>query len=98
MKEVICFPEESLISRVIGYTAETFMVPLRTEPPSCDAFNWSSDERNQKVSQILRSLALILDNYWFALWHSHTTTFQPSSVKLGTSKFFGNSYGKVKFA
>lgn len=98
MEEIICFPEESLISRVVGYTAETFVVLLRIEPSSSGNFNWSSGERNQKVGQILRSLALILDNYWFVLWHSHTTTFHPSSVKLGTSKFFGNLYRKVKIA
>lgn len=45
-------------------------------------------ERKQNVSQILRSLALISDHYWFASGHSHATMFQTSSVKLGTATIF----------
>lgn len=83
----------SLISRVTGYPAETFVVPFRRDWTSF--FQWLQmeqwQERNQNVSQILRALALILANYCFASWHSHTTMFQPSSVKLGTSTIFWNS-------
>lgn len=93
MKEVIHFSRGiSVISRVTGYPAETFVVPFRRDWTS---FQWLQmeqwQERNKNVSQILRSPALILDNYCFASWHSHTTMFQPSSVKLGISTIFWNS-------
>ncbi|OPJ86820.1 hypothetical protein AV530_009038 [Patagioenas fasciata monilis] len=46
--------------QVVGYTAEAFVVLLRTEPPSSDDFNWSSGEGNQKddYNGVLRVPAL----------------------------------------